>query len=148
MEQAAFLIAANPGQSPGPLAKVASGGELSRLMLALKVVLAERSDVGTLVFDEVDSGVGGATASSIGDRLHKVAQDVQVLVVTQSPHVAARADHHLRIAKRVRNDRIQTLAEPLPHDARREEIARMLAGDIITDAARGAADSLLGHQIS
>ncbi|KXV11192.1 DNA repair protein RecN [Gluconobacter oxydans] len=148
MEQASFLIAANPGQSPGPLAKVASGGELSRLMLALKVVLAERSDVGTLVFDEVDSGVGGATASSIGDRLHKVAQDVQVLVVTHSPQVAARGDHHLRIAKRVRNDRTETLAEPLPHDARREEIARMLAGDIITDAARGAADSLLGHQIS
>ncbi|QDH16282.1 DNA repair protein RecN [Swingsia samuiensis] len=143
MEQSSFLIAANPGQTPGPLAKVASGGELSRLMLALKVVLAQRSDIGTLVFDEVDSGVGGATASSIGDRLHKVAQDVQVLVVTHSPQVAARGDQHLRIAKRIRNERTETLAEPLPHDARREEIARMLAGDVITDAARAAADSLL-----
>jgi len=145
MEQSSFLIAANPGQAPGPLAKVASGGELSRLMLALKVVLAQRSDIGTLVFDEVDSGVGGATASSIGDRLHKVAQDVQVLVVTHSPQVAARGDHHLRIAKRIRNERTETLAEPLSREARREEIARMLAGDVITDAARGAADSLLGQ---
>ncbi|MBS1030835.1 DNA repair protein RecN [Gluconobacter cerinus] len=143
MEQSSFLIAANPGQAPGPLAKVASGGELSRLMLALKVVLAQRSDVGTLVFDEVDSGVGGATASSIGDRLHKVAQDVQVLVVTHSPQVAARGDHHLRIAKHIRNERTETLAEPLSRETRREEIARMLAGDVITDAARGAADSLL-----
>ncbi|QEH94866.1 DNA repair protein RecN [Gluconobacter thailandicus] len=145
MEQSSFLIAANPGQAPGPLAKVASGGELSRLMLALKVVLAQRSDIGTLVFDEVDSGVGGATASSIGDRLHKVAQDVQVLVVTHSPQVAARGDHHLRIAKRIRNERTETLAEPLSREARREEIARMLAGDVITDAARAAADSLLGQ---
>ncbi|EHH68661.1 DNA repair protein RecN [Gluconobacter morbifer] len=145
MEQASFLIAANPGQPAGPLAKVASGGELSRLMLALKVVLAERSAIGTLVFDEVDSGVGGATASSIGDRLHKVARDVQVLVVTHSPQVAARGDAHLRIAKRIRAERTETLAEPLDSDARREEIARMLAGDIITDAARGAADSLLGQ---
>ena len=143
MGQSSFLFAENPGRAPGPLAKVASGGELSRLMLALKVVLAQRSDVGTLVFDEVDSGVGGATASSIGDRLHKVAQDVQVLVVTHSPQVAARGDHHLRIAKRIRNERTETLAEPLSREARREEIARMLAGDVITDAARGAADSLL-----
>ena len=145
MEQASFLIAANPGQPPGPLAKVASGGELSRLMLALKVVLAARSNVATLVFDEVDSGVGGATASSIGDRLHKVARDVQVLVVTHSPQVAARGDQHLRIAKRIRDERTETLAEPLSPSARREEIARMLAGDVVTDAARAAADSLLGN---
>ncbi|GBQ10989.1 DNA repair protein RecN [Swaminathania salitolerans] len=142
-EQASFLIAANPGQPPGPLAKVASGGELSRLMLALKVVLAERSAIPTLVFDEVDSGVGGATASSIGDRLHRVARDVQVLVVTHSPQVAARGDQHLRISKRVQRERTETLAEPLDRPARREEIARMLAGETITDAARIAADSLL-----
>lgn len=143
-EQACFLIAANPGQPPGPLAKVASGGELSRLMLALKVVLAGRSAVQTLVFDEVDSGVGGATASSIGDRLFQVARDVQVLVVTHSPQVAARGEHHLRIAKSVRHERTETSATILSADARREEIARMLAGDIVTDAARAAADSLLG----
>jgi len=144
MEQAAFLIAANPGQPPGALAKVASGGELSRLMLALKVVLAERSDVPTLVFDEVDSGVGGATASSIGERLRAVAKDVQVLVVTHSPQVAASGDSHLRISKRVRADKTETRAEILNRDERREEIARMLAGDTITDAARAAADSLMG----
>lgn len=143
MEHVAFRIAANPGQPAGALAKVASGGELSRLMLALKVVLAERSAVGTLVFDEVDSGVGGATASAIGDRLHKVAENGQVLVVTHSPQVAARGDHHLRIAKRISENRTETTAVPLSHTQRREEIARMLAGDVVTDAARAAADSLL-----
>ncbi|MXV44680.1 DNA repair protein RecN [Saccharibacter sp. 17.LH.SD] len=145
MEHISFLIAANPGQPPGPLGKVASGGELSRLMLAMKVVLAGRSSLSTLVFDEVDSGVGGATASAIGERLHRVARDVQLLAITHSPQVAARGDHQLRIAKRVSEGHTHTLAEPLSHDERREEIARMLAGDTITDAARAAADSLLGH---
>ncbi len=144
MEQASFLIAANPGQPPGPLARVASGGELSRLMLALKVVLAGRSQVPTLVFDEVDSGVGGATAASIGERLARVADGVQVLVVTHSPQVAARGDHHLRILKTVARDRTETRAEPLEGRGRREEIARMLAGETVTEAARAAADSLLG----
>ncbi len=144
MEQASFLIAANPGQPPGALAKVASGGELSRLMLALKVVLAGRSAISTLVFDEVDSGVGGATAASIGERLARVADDVQVLVVTHSPQVAARGDNHLRILKTASRDRTETRAEPLDGKARREEIARMLAGETITEAARAAADSLLG----
>lgn len=144
VEQVAFLIAANPGQPPGPLGKVASGGELSRLMLALKVVLAGRSSLTTLVFDEVDSGVGGATASAIGERLHRVAQDVQVLAITHSPQVAARGDHQLRIAKHVKNNQTQTTATPLAAEERREEIARMLAGDTVTDAARAAADSLLG----
>ncbi|MBB2205005.1 DNA repair protein RecN [Gluconacetobacter takamatsuzukensis] len=142
-EQAAFQIAANPGQPPGPLAKVASGGELSRLMLALKVVLAGRSAVPTLVFDEVDSGVGGATASAIGERLSRVGQDVQVLVVTHSPQVAARGNAHLRISKSVAKGRTETRAEPLSAEQRREEIARMLAGDTVTEAARAAADSLL-----
>ncbi|MBB2160176.1 DNA repair protein RecN [Gluconacetobacter sacchari] len=142
-EQAAFQIAANPGQPPGPLAKVASGGELSRLMLALKVVLAGRSAVPTLVFDEVDSGVGGATASAIGERLSRVGQDVQVLVVTHSPQVAARGNAHLRISKSVARGRTETRADPLSTEQRREEIARMLAGDTITEAARAAADSLL-----
>jgi len=142
-EQASFLIAANPGQPPGPLAKVASGGELSRLMLALKVVLAGRSAIPTLVFDEVDSGVGGATASAIGERLYTVGRSVQVLVVTHSPQVAARGDAHLRISKSVSKGRTETHAAPLDAQARREEIARMLSGDTITPAARAAADSLL-----
>ncbi|MCX2560997.1 DNA repair protein RecN [Acetobacter farinalis] len=143
MEQVTFLIAANPGQPPGPLAKVASGGELSRLMLALKLVLAGQSGIGTLVFDEIDAGVGGATAAAIGERLHRLARSVQVLAVTHSPQVAASADAHLRIGKIVRDGRTATHAAPLSHAERQEEIARMLAGDVITDAARAAAASLL-----
>ena len=143
-EQASFLIAANPGQEPGPLARVASGGELSRLMLALKVVLAGRSAVPTLVFDEVDSGIGGATAAAVGERLAAIARAVQVLVVTHSPQVAARGDQHLRISKHVARAQTEIRTEPLAGQARREEIARMLAGETVTDAARAAADSLLG----
>ncbi|MFT8719143.1 DNA repair protein RecN [Acetobacter sp.] len=143
LEQVTFLLAANPGQPPGPLGKVASGGELSRLMLAIRLVLAGRSPIGTLIFDEIDSGVGGATAAAIGERLHRLAQDMQILAVTHSPQVAAAADHHLRIGKLVKTGPTQTRAAPLPAPARREEIARMLAGDVVTDAARAAAESLL-----
>lgn len=139
-----FLIATNPGQTPGPLGRVASGGELSRLLLALKVVLAGASSVPTLVFDEVDSGVGGATAAAVGERLARVAERVQVLLVTHSPQVAARGNAHLRVTKPLVRGRAQTRVEILDGTARREEIARMLAGEHITDAARAAADSLLG----
>ena len=140
-----FLIATNPGQTPGALDKIASGGELSRLMLALKVVLVSGGTVPTLVFDEVDSGVGGATAAAVGDRLARVADGVQVLVVTHSPQVAARGVAHLRVAKAVASGRAETRVLALDGPARREEIARMLAGEIVTEAARAAADSLLGH---
>ncbi len=146
MEQVIFLIAANPGQPAGPLAKVASGGELSRLMLALKLVLAGQSGIGTLIFDEIDAGVGGATAAAIGERLHRLAQNVQVLAVTHSPQVAASADAHLRIGKLTRNGQTVTHATPLTDTERNEEIARMLAGDTVTDAARAAAASLLGYE--
>jgi DNA repair protein RecN (Recombination protein N) len=146
MDDVRFLIATNPGQEPGPLAKVASGGELSRLMLAMKVVLSAGSAVPTLVFDEVDSGVGGATAAAVGERLARVANDVQVLVVTHSPQVAARGVAHLRVAKSVAAGRTSTTVEILPGLARREEIARMLAGEIVSDAARAAADDLLKGQ--
>ncbi len=139
-----FLIATNPGQEPGPLAKIASGGELSRLMLALKVVLSGSSPVPTLVFDEVDSGIGGATAAAVGERLARVAQRVQVLLVTHSPQVAARGAAHLLVAKQTARGRAQTRVEALGGDNRREEIARMLAGETVTEAARNAADSLLG----
>ena len=139
-----FLIATNPGQSPGPLDRVASGGELSRLMLALKVVLSSGSAVPTLVFDEVDSGVGGATAAAVGDRLARVAGGVQVLVVTHSPQVAARGNAHMRVAKQAAQGRVRTHVAGLDGPARREEIARMLAGETVTEAARAAADSLLG----
>ncbi len=138
-----FLIATNPGQEPGPLARVASGGELSRLMLALKVVLAGGSRVPTLVFDEVDSGIGGATAAAVGERLARVAREVQVLVVTHSPQVAARGTTHLRVAKAAQRGRAATLVDRLNAAERREEIARMLAGETITEAARAAADELL-----
>ena len=139
-----FLIATNPGQEPGPLARIASGGELSRLMLALKVVLHSGSSVPTLVFDEVDSGIGGATADAVGQRLARVAGQVQVLVVTHSPQVAARGAAHLRVAKATGRGRAATLVDALDTPARREEIARMLAGEIVTPAARAAADELLG----
>jgi len=139
-----FLIATNPGEAPGALDKIASGGELSRLMLGLKVVLSGGAAVETLIFDEVDSGIGGATAAAVGERLARVAEGVQVLVVTHSPQVAARGAAQLRVAKRIVNDRAVTVVETLRDAERREEIARMLAGEFITDAAREAAASLLG----
>ena len=138
-----FLIATNPGQPPGPLGRVASGGELSRLMLALKVVLVRGSAVSTLVFDEVDSGIGGATAAAVGERVARVAAGVQVLVVTHSPQVAARGAAHLRVSKAVSGGRTETRVEVLGAGERQEEIARMLAGEVITPAARAAAGALL-----
>jgi DNA repair protein RecN (Recombination protein N) len=142
-DRVTFLVATNPGQVPGQLAKIASGGELSRLMLALKVVLARGSPVPTLVFDEVDSGIGGATAAAVGERLARVAERLQVLVVTHSPQVAARGAAHLRVAKQVKGGRAETRVDALPEAERREELARMLAGERVTDAARAAAESLL-----
>ena len=142
-DEVRFLIATNAGQPPGPLGKIASGGELSRLMLALKVVFSAGGGVPTLVFDEVDSGVGGATAASVGDRLARVAEAVQVLVVTHSPQVAARGATHLRVSKSDVGGRTQTAVTPLSAATRREEIARMLAGETVTPAARAAARSLL-----
>ncbi|HTI83583.1 MAG TPA: DNA repair protein RecN [Acetobacteraceae bacterium] len=139
-----FLIATNPGQELGPLGRIASGGELSRLMLALKVVLSAGSAAPTLVFDEVDADVGGATAAAVGERLARVAERLQVLVVTHSPQVAARGGAHLRVSKQVARSRTATRVELLDVGARREEIARMLAGETVTDAARAAADDLLG----
>jgi len=138
-----FLIATNPGQELGALGRIASGGELSRLMLALKVVLAAGSPVPTLVFDEVDSDVGGATAAAVGDRLARLAVGMQVLVVTHSPQVAARGAAHLLVAKQAARGRAATQVDALGVEARREEIARMLAGETVTEAARAAADDLL-----
>jgi DNA repair protein RecN (Recombination protein N) len=143
-EAVRFLIATNPGQELGPLGRIASGGELSRLMLALKVVLSSGSSVPTLVFDEVDADIGGATAAAVGERLTRVAQRVQVLVVTHSPQVAARGGAHLLVSKQTARGRTTTRVDHLDALARREEIARMLAGEMITEAARAAADDLLG----
>jgi DNA repair protein RecN (Recombination protein N) len=146
-ERVHFEVVTNPGAPPGPLAKIASGGELSRFMLALKVVLAKTSPAPTLIFDEVDSGVGGAVAAAVGERLHRLAQELQVLVVTHSPQVAARGAHHWRVKKQQAEKRTLTRVEPLSAEERREEIARMLSGSAITAEARAAAQSLMaGHR--
>jgi DNA repair protein RecN (Recombination protein N) len=140
-----FWVQTNPGTKPGPLMKVASGGELSRFLLALKVVLADRGSAPTLVFDEIDTGVGGAVADAIGSRLSRLADQVQVMAVTHAPQVAARADQHLLISKDAldKGKRVATRVNALAADHRREEIARMLAGAEITAEARAAAERLL-----
>ncbi|HEV2563837.1 MAG TPA: DNA repair protein RecN [Microvirga sp.] len=145
-ERVEFWAQTNPGTRPGPLMKVASGGELSRFMLALKVVLADKGSAPTLVFDEIDTGVGGAVADAIGQRLARLAQKVQVMAVTHAPQVAAKAGSHFLIAKegvRGAEDRVATRVIPLEATPRREEIARMLAGATITEEARAAAARLL-----
>ncbi|KAA0972590.1 DNA repair protein RecN [Aureimonas fodinaquatilis] len=139
-----FRVQTNPGTLPGPMMKVASGGELSRFLLALKVALADRGSAPTLVFDEIDTGVGGAVADAIGRRLERLAQKVQVLSVTHAPQVAARAATHLLISKSG-EETVSTKVTPMDRAARREEIARMLAGETITDAARAAATQLMGE---
>ncbi|GJE16096.1 DNA repair protein RecN [Methylobacterium marchantiae] len=140
-----FWAQTNPGTRPGPMMKVASGGELSRFMLALKVVLADKGSAPTLIFDEIDTGVGGAVADAIGARLARLAAGVQVVAVTHAPQVAARAETHFLIAKDpVRGrDRVATRVSALEAPERREEIARMLAGATVTDEARAAAARLL-----
>lgn len=138
-----FLVSTNPGADPGPLNKIASGGEMSRFMLALKVVLAQTGSAGSLIFDEVDAGIGGSTASAVGERLAQLSKSKQVLVVTHSPQVAARAANHY-IVKKSGDKNVTTSVVPLEDSAsRREEIARMLAGAEITPEARAAADKLL-----
>ena len=140
-----FWVETNPGTRPGPLMKIASGGELSRFILALKVVLAERGSAPTLVFDEVDAGVGGAVSDAIGQRLARLAERVQVMAVTHAPQVAARASSHLLIRKgaAAAGGRVATRVETLEAGSRREEIARMLAGASVTDEARAAATRLI-----
>jgi DNA repair protein RecN (Recombination protein N) len=138
-----FEVSTNPGTPYGPLTKIASGGEMSRFVLALKVALAEAGSAGTMIFDEIDRGVGGAVASAIGERLARLARQSQVLVVTHSPQVAARATHHFRIEKTHGADGTRTTVRRLDGDERREEIARMLSGAAVTDEARAQAARLL-----
>jgi len=142
-DKVAFQVATNPGAPAGPLGKISSGGELARFTLALKAVLAKADTVPTLVFDEVDSGVGGAVAAAVGERLAGLAEDAQVLVVTHSPQVAARGAHHWLVSKSDADPGVLTSVDALTDKGRKEEIARMLAGAKITDEARAAADSLL-----
>ncbi|MDV3459046.1 DNA repair protein RecN [Sphingomonas sp. HF-S4] len=143
MDRVEFEVSTNPGAPFAPLIKIASGGELSRFILALKVALAEEGGAGTLIFDEIDRGVGGAVASAIGDRLARLASTAQLLVVTHSPQVAARGSQHLLIAKRHDGLVTRTGVTPLDAGQRREEIARMLSGAEITPEARAQAERLL-----
>src|SRR6185437_7964452 len=143
MDRIAFAVATNPGQPPGPLNKIASGGELARFMLALKVVLARASAVPVLVFDEVDSGIGGATADAVGERLARLAETQQVLVVTHSPQVAARGNHHWQVRKGMKAGAMSTEVVILDREGRGEEIARMLSGAEVTAEARAAAAKLI-----
>ena len=142
-DMVAFSVATNPGAPAGPLGKIASGGELSRFMLALKVCLVGEHSSATMIFDEIDRGVGGATADAVGRRLAALAEGGQVLVVTHSPQVAALGAHHWRVEKRVVNDLTLSTITPLADGARIDEIARMVSGDTITDEARAAARALL-----
>ncbi|MBN8964765.1 MAG: AAA family ATPase [Rhizobiales bacterium] len=145
IDRVEFWVQTNPGTRPGPLMKVASGGELARFLLALKVVLADRGSAPTLVFDEIDTGVGGAVADAIGVRLARLGGRVQVVTVTHAPQVAARAGRHYLITKDTmdKGKRVATRVTELPDAKRREEIARMLAGAEITAEARAAADKLI-----
>ena len=145
LERVEFWVRTNPGTRPGPLMKVASGGELARFLLALKVVLADRGSAPTLIFDEIDTGVGGATADAIGARLAQLSSGVQVIAVTHAPQVAARADRHYLISKDelAKGKRVATRVSELEAERRREEIARMLAGAEITAEARAAAERLI-----
>ena len=143
IDQIVFLISTNPGTPPGPLNKIASGGEMARFMLALKVVTQEADATPTLIFDEVDTGVGGAVAEAIGLRLKKLGEQGQVFAVTHSPQVAAKGHAHIRISKTTDKKSTRTQTEMLDHDQRIEEIARMLSGATITAEARAAAGNLL-----
>ncbi len=142
MDRVQFLVATNPGSMPGPLNKIASGGEMARFTLALKVVMAAVGAAGTYIFDEVDTGIGGATAAAVGERLARLAGARQVLVVTHSPQVAARAGHHLIVMKQGAKD-VRTTVVPIAANDRRDEIARMLSGATVTEEARKAAEKLL-----
>jgi DNA repair protein RecN (Recombination protein N) len=143
MDAVEFLIATNPGADFAPLTKIASGGELSRFILALKVALAEQGGAATVIFDEIDRGVGGAVASAIGERLARLSADGQLLAVTHSPQVAARGRMHYMIAKSSDGTVTKTSVALLDEAGRQEEIARMLSGAEVTPEARAQADRLL-----
>ncbi len=144
IDQVTFLISANPGQTPRPLSKIASGGELSRMSLAIQVILSQSSHIPTLIFDEVDSGIGGGIAEVVGRRLRAISQQHhQVLCVTHLPQVAAQAHHHLQVIKEKSAQQTLTRVKPLDDTQRLEEIARMLGGMTITDQTRAHAEEML-----
>jgi DNA repair protein RecN (Recombination protein N) len=145
-DQVGFEVATDPGLPVGPLSKIASGGERARFMLALKVILADTAPATTLVFDEVDTGIGGAVADAVGERLARLGNRTQTLVVTHSPQVAARGDRHLLVRKIDQNGMTATDVAALGEPARRDELARMLSGAAITPEARAAAARLLADR--
>ena len=148
LDRVEFRLSTNPGEDVRPLARIASGGELSRTMLALKAILARADRVPTMIFDEVDSGIGGRVAAVVAQKLAGAAEGRQVLCVTHLAPIAARATHHVRVSKTVRGGRTRVSAELVTGDARVEEIARMVAGDRVTETARGHARELLGRPVS
>ncbi|MEE8246261.1 MAG: DNA repair protein RecN, partial [Alphaproteobacteria bacterium] len=143
-DSVAFEARTNPGMPLGPVGRIASGGELARFLLAIKLVLAGLGPPVTLVFDEVDSGIGGGAAHAVGERLARLAEGRQVLVVTHSPQVAARATHHWQVSKQQKGGETSSHVRPLDSEERQEEIARMLSGAEVTDEARAAAGRLIG----
>ena len=143
MDKMELLISANPGETPRPVAKIASGGELSRMMLAIKTVLAGTDTVDTLIFDEVDTGISGSAAEKVGLKLREVSSECQVLCVTHQAQIAALADHHYLIKKQVEQGRTFTEVQPLDYDGRVNELARIIGGVNITDAARSHAEDML-----
>ncbi|PCI55921.1 MAG: DNA repair protein RecN [Alphaproteobacteria bacterium] len=145
MDRVRFLVSTNPGREPGPIHKIASGGEMSRFMLALKVVIAQVGSTHSFIFDEVDTGIGGATADAVGERLARLADSKQVLVVTHAPQVAARADNHWIVKKSGKGEVTTDIIPLTSRKDRCEEIARMLAGADITAEARAAANKLLDN---
>ena len=148
LDRVEFRLSTNPGEDVRPLARIASGGELSRTMLALKAILARADRVPTMIFDEVDSGIGGRVAAVVAQKLAAAAEGRQVLCVTHLAPIAARAAHHVRVSKSVRGGRTRVSAELVTGEARVEEIARMVAGDRVTETARGHARELLGRPAS
>ncbi len=144
LDDVCFMVSTNPGQPFGHLSKIASGGELARFMLAIKVNLAQTSQVETMIFDEVDTGIGGATAQAVGEKLAKLGENTQVLVVTHSPQVAAQSQHHFKVEKQVKDNVTTTTLRQLTSKEKQEEVARMLSGEQISDEARAAAKVLIG----
>ena len=140
-----FLIKTNPQHPPGPLNQIASGGELSRISLALQLILAKHDCTPTLVFDEVDVGIGGATAEIVGKCLHQLSKDTQLLCITHLPQVAAQADHHLQVQKTVSKQKASSQLKPLNPAERIQEIARMLGGQKITEQTLAHAKEMLDH---
>jgi DNA repair protein RecN (Recombination protein N) len=145
-EEALFVLAANPGEKEGPLTRIASGGEVSRVMLALKNVLRRADPVPVAIFDEIDAGIGGLVAEAVAARLAAISRKRQVIVVTHLAVIAGKADHHLRLVKSTRNQRTAIAVESLQGVAREEELARMLAGSVGGEAARKTARALMNRE--